>query len=307
MNPVTSDDLPPFLYGTFDWLRRGVFIAGEPPLDLLSAEALRHPNPWIVVAAVLERGKVGEHGHAERLQPFFERDAPFALNRVALLIAGMTAASADLGLIALALASTSPVTRIFAAQGAREAGVLELIPAMVEAWNKAQMPQHRTAIAQAICDMLEDEGGELGVASNYYTSKPVDPAQLTEPRMRAFAVARRARAQDPDEFPQLVAAAYSERTARFGASAVAVWAGELREPRALAAKCLATLPEAETASHLIHYRRTFEASTGTNCDRFFHWTKLRRLVIQATLEEFIHADQPAYTPGVRYFFDHPVP
>ena len=50
---------PPFLRGTFDWLRRGYTYAGTPDVDLLSPEALRADDPWVVLAATIERDMAG--------------------------------------------------------------------------------------------------------------------------------------------------------------------------------------------------------------------------------------------------------
>ena len=302
-------DLPPFLYGTFDWLINGVFIdgEGEPSLDLKSDEALAHANPWIVIAAVLECAKAGDHTQAHRLQRYFELDEPFALNRVALVITGMTAASSDLELLIGALGSASPWTRAFAAQGAREAGALALVRPMVKAWSGAETANQRRMIAEAICDLLEAEGGELRQESAYYNAPPVDPATLGNPATRALAEERAARPPIEERFPDLVDAACGALEEEHGTADITLWAGEPRHPRKLAEEALAALPASTTSGHLVHYRRMFEASTGTRCSGFFRWTELRRLEIQATLEDFLHLDKTAYVAGRRYFFGHPVP
>ena len=61
-------DTPSFLQGTFHWMQRGYQYAHPPDIDLLSAEALSSPDPWIVVAAVLERVKRGDFGSVPLLR-----------------------------------------------------------------------------------------------------------------------------------------------------------------------------------------------------------------------------------------------
>jgi hypothetical protein len=47
--------------------------------------ALTSDNPFVVLAAVVEYAKRGDHSQATRLVPFFTQHEPFALARVALL------------------------------------------------------------------------------------------------------------------------------------------------------------------------------------------------------------------------------
>src|SRR5688500_16868877 len=100
-----DSELPPFLNGTFDWRMNGLHFESEPPLDLLSSGALAHSNPWIVLAAVLQRAKAGDHAHVGRLAGFFHADEPFALNHVSVLLAGDMASERDLRILQQALQS----------------------------------------------------------------------------------------------------------------------------------------------------------------------------------------------------------
>ncbi|MEM9454582.1 MAG: hypothetical protein AAGF11_10410 [Myxococcota bacterium] len=307
MNAVTNDMPPSFLWGTFDWLANGIVLADQPTLNLLSSEALQHPDPWIVLAAVLERAKMGDHTHARLLQAYFEKDEPLALNRSALLVAGLVVARSDLDILVIAMRSKSPWTRAFAVQAAREVGFSSLIPKMVAAWERAQSASERDIISQSICDLLEPLGGPLKAESNYFNAPPADTTNISNPRIRAAAEERNAREPMLEEFPAQVNAACRELEDEFGSNTVALWAGELRDPVKIAQECWDALPDAVAANDLVQYRRMFEASTGISCADFFRWVELRPMHIQSTLEDFLQTNTTAFVAGTRYFFRHPVP
>lgn len=305
MSAQTTDELPSFLYGTFDWLINGLMIIESPPFDLCSRAALEHSNPWVVIAAIIEHAKRGEHRHAPRLARFFDADV-YALDRSALLVTGMVATAADLGLLESALQSHSSQTRAFAATGAREAGSLKLVPAMLQAWRLADHHRDRRTIALAICDLLEPPGGSLLEESSIYNLAPVDPNTLNHPKIRAFAEARNAREPVDEQFPTMVNDRCAALAKQFGTVDICLWAGVPRHPQQLARACWDALPEALSSFDLVHYRRMFESSTGISCVDFFQWDRPKRLSIQATLENFLQTAAAEYMPGQRYFFGHPV-
>jgi hypothetical protein len=56
------------------------------------------------------------------------------------------------------------------------------------------------------------------------------------------------------------------------------------------------------------WRRKFEASTGTNCMRFYGNGAIQPLEAAATVEDFLEgAEAGKYEDRVRYFFGHRIP
>src|SRR5262245_24094831 len=95
----SRDELPPFLHGCFDWRVNGLHWEMPTGVDLGGSQGLRAENPWIVVAAVVEHAKRGNHDEAPILLPFARRKDPFALDRVSLLALGDIGRRQDLALL----------------------------------------------------------------------------------------------------------------------------------------------------------------------------------------------------------------
>lgn len=63
-----------------------------------------------------------------------------------------------------------------------------------------------------------------------------------------------------------------------------------------------------TTGLFAHYRLVFEAYTGWDCRHFYREHRLQKLVVAATLEDFLDSGEAdRYEPGVRYFFGHRIP
>src|SRR5262245_58284048 len=145
-NDGSDTALPEFLYGTFDWRVNGLHFESDPSIDLLAPAALDHSNPWIVLAAVLQHAKVGDHSRVDRLTKYFHADEPFALKRVSLSLVGDLASERDLKLLEGAMQGEDADARAYAAEAAQFAGSLWLVPAMLEAWHRARTLLHREII-----------------------------------------------------------------------------------------------------------------------------------------------------------------
>ena len=65
----------------FEWDALGYRLADEPPLDLTGGAALKHDNPWIVLAGVLEGQKRGDFDSLPLLIDCFLRSNDLTLWR----------------------------------------------------------------------------------------------------------------------------------------------------------------------------------------------------------------------------------
>ena len=58
---------PNFLGSMFVTRGLGFSIASEPPMDLLDSATLQDGNPWVVLAALVERAKHGDFTHMQQI------------------------------------------------------------------------------------------------------------------------------------------------------------------------------------------------------------------------------------------------
>lgn len=299
--------LPSFLHGCLDWRENGYHWNGSPPPDLMSAASLNSKDPWIVVAAVIEHAKQGDHSAARHLVPFFHQHQPMALARVALLAFGDLAPTGSLGALQDVLRSQDGSARPYAAEAAAGSGALFLVPAMTEAWTQARSLADHETIGYAITELLESDGGPLSEHVGLYDLSSSDTPAPT-PAMQRLQEKRRAMEAElgPAEFPSLVATAHAKLAEELGTDAF-VWQGAPVDVGRLVGDFLQATRNVE---HLgfIGLRHRFEAWTGQACQRFFHAFEAQRLEMAATLEDFERADAAApYVVGRRHFFGHRVP
>lgn len=300
---------PEFLDGTFNWRINGLFFDSPPPLDLLAPAALTDRDPWIVVAAVLARAQAGDHSQIKRLERYFSADEPFAINRIALLLVGDAGGERDLRMLEQVLRGDDEEARVYAAEAARLAGRLWLVPAMLDAWWRAEDMADRETIGFAISDLLEPEpdGGPIAEAAPARYAEPKVAEEKLSPAAKRVLDTFRSMDFGPPPFPNLVGEAMARVSAELGDERAVVWGGGLFDVTAFARQFLALAPTIAPGMCLV-YRHKFEAATGWNCTRFFRDDAIQRLEVQATLEEFLESDpQTVYLPGVRYFFGHRIP
>jgi hypothetical protein len=305
---MTQPALPPFLYGTFDWRGNGYFLDSDPGFDLLSDRVLADANPWIVLAAVLERAKRGAHADAIVLTSFFERREPFALARTSLLLFADVAPVSKLGMLESWLRGDDALARVYAAEAAAVSGALALVPAMLDAWQRAATINDHECVGFDLSSVLEDGVGEIGEAVGIYDS-PLPPAGVSAglDRLRASRLAQDPEASPPP-LPDLVLAAFARLQGRLGPNSFA-WNGAIADIRRLAGKLLDAARDPEAGpGRFLDLRHRFEATTGVDCREFFKKGAAQRLRIAATTEDFLRSPAAAlFEPGVRYFFGHRIP
>jgi hypothetical protein len=304
---MTGDpQLPPFLYGSFDWRFNGLYWDTAPPLDLLSDRALADPSPWVVIASVVERARQGDHAEAKRLREFFERDQPVALGRVSLLVFADTAPTSQLRLLEEALRSPITDTRVHAASAAALTGSLTLVPGMLQAWETARRLNDHESVGFALSEVLEPEGGPIAESVGSYNLPPSD-----EPLTPAAAEARALLDQlyqdaEPPALPGHVREALARHQAAFG-DGMRLWRGAPYDIRAVARELLDIAREDRT--HVIYdLRHRFEAFTGLDCRPMLHALRLQPLAIATIVESFLQSSAAAkFEPGRRYFWGHRIP
>jgi hypothetical protein len=300
-------ELPPFLYGSFDWRFNGLHWDRPAPFDLLSAEALASSDPWIVLASVVARAREGNHRDALHLVPFFRCHEPFALARVSMLVFADLAPLRDLLALEEMLRGDDAELRSYAAQAASLSGWLRLVPAMLDAWNRAETIGNRETIGFALSDMLEAGSGAIADQANVVNTKFIDPSTLSPELARWMEEHRESlQNQDPPRFPGLVLDSLRSLEATHGPDAI-VFGGELWNVVRFAEKVLTDIKSPQHAVLYTH-RHRFEAATGVDCRNFFHPLGPQKLEIAATLENFLASTPPdSYESGVRYFFGHRIP
>jgi hypothetical protein len=307
-DPLAS--LPRFLYGCFDWRVNGYHWASEPDIDLTSDGALTSENPFVVLAAVVECAKRGDHSQATRLVPFFTRHEPFALARVALLAFADIAMSGDLHHLEQALRCEDNAVRTYAGEAAGNCGSLALVPAMLDAWRAGERIHDWEMIGFALSDVLEPSCGEIANHVGIRDQEELTIVPRTEAARRLVEALNRSRREagfEPSPFPGLVMAEHARLSQLLGPHAF-VWAGgELDMTRFVRVFLERVKDPAPGVGRFIGLRHRFEAWTGERCDDFFHAFAPRRLDMAAMLEDFLRTKAASYVPGQRYFFGHPIP
>jgi len=128
------------------------------------------------------------------------------------------------------LESDNPDARCYAAEGAKLVGQLSLVPAMLEAWNRAETIHELETIGFGISNILEPELGEIANQVGIQDTKPPRAPTPDDSPSMVWLLERRARnareaLEDPAPFPGLVTDAYDALRANLGDHAF-VWKGE---------------------------------------------------------------------------------
>lgn len=307
-----TTELPPFLHGCFDWRENGLHWDADYPyyVDLHDSTGLDRVNPWMVVAAVVDRAKRGNHDYARHLRPFFHRHDPFGLARVSLLVYADIARPHELVALQAVLAGDDILARQYAAEAAALAGQISLVPAMLDAWTRAETAHDHEIIGFAISDILEPEPGEIADHAGVWDTKsPRAPSPGDSPALvRLLEMqAERVKTQAPSEFPGLVTDAYNALRAKLGGDRF-VWEGELLSVARLVTRLLTAAKQGRRSiGAYLPLRHRLEAWTGMDCRAFFYAGEPRRLEIAAALESLVESGKlKHYVPGQRYFWGHPI-
>jgi hypothetical protein len=295
---------PAFMEGTFDWKRYGFRYAAEPTVDLLSADALRTDNAWLLLAAILERAKLGDFSGVKLLEGLYPILQPFPIGRIALYLSGDIANDRGLKQICRAMAHADPRVRRFACQAGVFAGRLWLVPFMLDAWSRASTGQDAELMGYAISDMLEPRPSSIALLAPFC---PSAMAALGLDLQAAEDAPEDETLDDDDQverFVDVVRARYAELVEELGSEKRTVWRGVIFDVGELARQIIRTVRNEEVNS-LFDYIHKFEANTGLNCTGCFRDIKPDRLAIEALMEDFFESGHAAqFEPGARYFFGH---
>lgn len=157
------------------------------------------------------------------------------------------------------------------------AGVLSLVPAIVDAYRKICTVRDADVIPYSISDMLEPEPDALCEPSEYGSV---------------------------EEYCTAVLAVHSELSRKFGPDA-AVFRGGIYSVQRIAR---AVLDDAAGGDLDLELRQRFEASTGIETAQFYTARDFQPLTAAAIVEEFLASPAAAkYVDGARYFFGHRIP
>lgn len=282
---------PSFLRGTFVWSVLGYAFAEDPPVDLMSDTVLGATNPWLVVAAVFERCRRGQHADIPRLARLFAPPLPSGAERAAVQLVGDAGREGDLDVLGAALLKGSNELRSHAARAASMSGRLSLVPDMVEAWRRVESRQHHESIGNALSLLLEATPGDIAVfAGSHAIEEGAPPGESDFERAVALRLAT-------------VRRAFDER--------LSFWRGRPFEVQDVLARMLSLVTEREAGSlhgNFLPMRQKFESATGISLAGCYERGVLRPLNAAALLEGLVSGGEGArYTPGLRYFFGHRIP
>ena len=270
---------PSFLTGCFHWKKHGYTYASNPEVDLLQPSALQHDDPWYRLASVLEHAKNGDASHLRVLEPFVRDESvdPTLLGGALDLIAD-AGGRLELEILADLMLDGTGYLKLQAVESARWAGVLWLIPYMIDVFEHCP---HRT----------DREGVEEVISS------------LLEPRTRELEFF--ATGESPRQYAERVSDRVAQLVDEAGSDEIAVFAGEPIDMRALIWRMHRDLreePEDRWASFLL-LRHKLEAYTGVDCTQFYRDGVFRPLSARVALEEYMKANpELRFEVGRRYFF-----
>ncbi len=293
MNPA-SHLRPRFLDGTFSWLHLGYAHAEPPPLNLLSADALDAENPWIVVAAVLEHAKRGDHDQIPRLARWCDSECRQGFEVAAIELVGNAGRLPDLEILRSVMAQGTDAAAAYSAKAASMSGRRDLVPSMLGAWKRVSGRDHHDMIGNSISRLLERPGGEIAAQAGSY---PI--TEQGRPRHPTPA----------SEFEQEVRRRFADLSSRVDPDQ-ALWEGEPVDVAALAAQMFAAV---RTPGQLLPglfslMRQKFEVGTGIDCSSWYRKGILQPLNAAVVLESFVDSRSDArYAVGTRHFFGHPIP
>lgn len=307
--------LPDFvLNGTFTWTRHGYHYAETPRINLLSPGALASDDPWIQVAAVLERAKAGDNSEVPLLGKWFRQPRETSLGRVSMLLTADAGAAEHIAALVKLMQDGTEDARMYACVAAADAGLLWLVPHMMEAWRRAVSLGDHETIGFAISDLLEerstlDDLGPIAAAAGNYELDASRAAGVVNPEKRKLGERVTTRAKGRNEvFEGLVHRRFEEVVKAAGGDRVSVWAGKVYGVRSFAEHFYSLTRSPRQRASLwggtsTILRRKFESATGLDCSGFFKKDVFQPLVAATALETFLESPEATgYEEGRRYFF-----
>jgi hypothetical protein len=295
-----NHEKPDFLGHMFVSRGLGFSMAADAPMNLLDSLALQDENPWVVLAAIVERAK---HGDFTYLPQVFD-----CLRRSEGDGAFWYACSDTLAHAAPSSVLRQLVTEFHSEIWEREdlwriEYVVDVLRRSLRLWTVPIMLSIFLEIGdrKEIDEIDEDQDEPSLILVPDYLS------QLLEEELGPIAEAE---LFDSDlNYQDLVTRTYEQRCRELGSSEAAILNGKPFSVRLIVEDLLAKVMDKGADSlGVAEERMLFEATTGVDCSAFFDNFQLRRLAATDVLEKFLespHVNQ--YEPGVRYFFGHRIP
>jgi hypothetical protein len=280
-----ADERPEFVgKGVFAWNDRGYRFRQTPPMTLMSPSALKHVNPWIVLAGVLERAKGGDFSSLPQLTECIRSSNNPSFWRAAFDLLGV---AGSMPVVKSVFHEFRPeiVDQELAVYQRHVAYTLSgslflwAVPLLLDIYLGSTNREETGIITVLISRAMEKELG------------PIAAATL------------------PDhEYRDLVRTKYEKMCAELAGDSAPVLYGSVYSVRALIAHLLDMLnSEDPIYASIMHDRRLFESATGIDCSRLFENGELKAERAIAILEDFMMGGGlEKYETGVRYFIGNPI-
>lgn len=283
--------------GLTSWSNQGYFYAHPRDRDVHDAGACRAENPWIVFGDVLELAKRGSFDALDRLREWLGRNTYEGLSEACVDLLGDAGRPSDLMFLKHLLEEGALHLSVSAAQSARMAGYLWLLPSMLKAWKRSVSPHSRSMIALEISEMIEVPGGPIAEISD-------DPRTCDS--LRCDPSPSASVSGEPSAFELAVLESQASLQARFGPR-LSLWRGEPFDVSNLIHEMqkLVKLGNPVGYARFPLFRRKLEATTGWACTGFYKQGMLDpQGVVEVLREMSRHVDLASFLPGSRHFFKH---
>ena len=273
--------------GVFRSNALGYQLTGPAPSGLLADSALRNSNPWVRLAAVLQRAKNGDFSALPVLIECLREADSWVLAQACAELMGDAGSSSflreverqfhadlfeeDVLVFQTKLASTFALS-----------GLLWTVPVMLEVYE-------RTA----------DEDDAIII--------PLLLSQVLEPQFSKFS--SRDLNVTLSDYRKVVLEKYNGLLKQFKSENTPLYGGHLFSVKSLALRLKNRLHGSVIHDvYVAQDRHRFEAATGIDCREVFQEGSVKVLAATAIVEEFLESrESEKYDDGVRYFFGHRIP
>jgi hypothetical protein len=271
---------PTFLgTGVFSWNARGYQFSGAPAIGLTGQAALRNDDPWIVLAAVLERARGGDFESLPLLEKCIRNSDNAQLWRASFDLMGDAGSADQLKAMLRAFDNElfekkDPVVQRHIAYSLSQSLYLWTVPLILELYLKSSDRRETGILTVLLSRLLEEGFGPVAIAES-----------------------------SDDEYQALVMQIYRDLRAKLHSDAVPVLYGQLFSVKSLVARLYQQI-SAEKPDLIViqNDRHWFEANTGLDCSAFFENGHLRPERATAVIEEFLLSGQSEnFLDGTRYF------
>ncbi|MDZ7856483.1 hypothetical protein [Sphaerotilus sp.] len=294
--------------GAFNWTKLGYHfhLSEDEKAQIFSEKAT---DPWLDLARIVEAAKIGDFSPAKNLIRYFQGDHQTNINPVALLVAGDIGRQEDLESLVDVMRRGPDGLRIYACQGARNAGSLWLVPHMLAAWRLCSGSDAHETIGFAIADMLDpiaslDDLGFIGAMAGHHE---VDVGESLVSSDIGRLARRLSSESSAYSFARAVYQRYMELRDQCESEEDTVWAGKKSGVVEFSEHFLKMLScgsfDITQAPLVVPLREKFEAMTGMDCTGFYREGRLVHGEVVHVLEKFLASSfGNEYQAGKRYFF-----